>query len=232
MSEKTAPDLHQLRRLVTESVVIIFSVLVAFSVDAWWENHQARSSAQNHVESVLAELNSVSSRLDRSIRNGRIAEDAAKAWLADAPNMQYDSLNSLLGDLVMWSTADVTVPSIRSLISSGAVDLIADPNLRTWIQGFPTVVDDFVEEEEGSIAFIDTAFVPYLADHGVSLGNSDPLGMGFQGRAPQDQVLLLVDDWGFEALVVWRATKARDVIDSANKLITVIEDGRRIIQAQ
>ena len=84
----------------------------------------------------------------------------------------------------------------------------------------------------GSIDFIDAAFVPYLAAQGVSLGNSDPLGMGFQGRAPRDLVNTLVDDWGFEALVVWRATKARDVIDSANKLLAVIEEGRRIIQAR
>lgn len=210
----------------------MFSVLVAFGVDAWWDTHQARSSAQSYVNSVVEELDLMSSRLDRSIRLARVAEDAAGAWLADAPDVSSDSLNTLLGGMVMWATADLTVPSIRALLSSGAIDLIEDHELRRWIQGFPTEVQDFEEEESGSIEFIDGAFVPYLADHGVSLGNSDPLGMGLQGRAPSDLAVSLVDDWGFEALVIWRATKARDVIDSANKLLGVMQEGRRIIRSR
>ena len=223
---------HNLRRLVAESAVIVFSVLVAFGVDAWWDDHQANASAQGYVKSVGTELDVISERIDRSIRLGRVAENAASVWLADAPSLSPDSLNALLGGMVMWATADLTVPSVRTLLSSGAIDLIADPELSRWIQAFPTEVQDFEEEEAGSIDFIDAAFVPYLAAQGVSLGNSDPLGMGFQGRAPRDLVNTLVDDWGFEALVVWRATKARDVIDSANKLLAVIEEGRRIIQAR
>ena len=134
-----------------------------------------------------------------------------------------------------WSCGlrpDLTVPSVRALLSSGAIDLIEDDELRRWIQGVPTEVQDFEEEESGSIEFIDGAFVPYLADHGVSLGNSDPLGMGLKGRAPSDLAGSFVDDWGFEALVIWRATKARDVIDSANKLRGVMQEGRRIIRSR
>jgi len=212
--------------------VIVFSILVAFGVDAWWDNYQARSSAQAYVEAVGEELEVISGRIDRSIRLARVAEDAAKAWLESAPQLSPDSLNALLGGMVMWATADLTVPAIRALLSSGGIDLIEDRQLRMWIQSFPTEVQDFEEEESGSIAFIDGAFVPYLAEQGVSLGNSDPLGMGLQGRAPPDIAKILVDDWGFEALVVWRATKARDVIDSAERLLAVMDEGRRIIQSR
>jgi hypothetical protein len=219
-------------RLITESAVIVFSVLVAFGLDAWWDGRKARASAQDYVQSVVEELDESSGRIERSVRLARVAEDAARAWLGEAQLLPPDSLNSLLGGMVMWATADLTVPSIRALLSSGAIDLIQDRELRTWIQSFPTEVQDFEEEEQGSIAFIDGSFVPYLAAHGVSLGNSNPLGMGLQGRAPADLVTGLVNDWGFEALVVWRASKARDVIDSATKLVEVMEVGRRIIHAR
>jgi len=222
----------QFHRLITESAVIVFSVLVAFGLDAWWDGRQARASAQDYVESVEEELDEISGRIERSIRLARVAEDASRAWLGEAHVLPPDSLNSLLGGMVMWATADLTVPSIRALLSSGAIDLIQDGQLRAWIQSFPTEVQDFEEEEQGSIAFIDGSFVPYLAAHGVSLGNSNPLGMGLQGRAPPSLVTSLVNDWGFEALVVWRATKARDVIDSATKLVEVMEAGRRIIRAR
>lgn len=65
-----------MRRLVTESAVIVFSILVAFGVDAWWDNYQARSSAQAYVEAVGEELEVISGRIDRSIRLARVVEDA------------------------------------------------------------------------------------------------------------------------------------------------------------
>lgn len=221
---------HQVQRLVTESAVIVFSVLVAFGVDAWWDGYQARSSARDYVTSVDAEFDAIRTRIERSIRLARVAEDAAIVWLSEAPDLSSDSLNALLGSMVMWATADLTVPSVRALLNSGAIDLITDSELRTWIQAFPTEVQDFEEEESGTIAFIDQAFVPYIANQGVSLGKANPLNMGFAGRAPPALVRKLVDDWGFEALVVWRATKARDVRESAEKLLEVMDSGRRIIR--
>lgn len=210
--------------------MIVVSVLVAFAVDASWDRYQQRRSVEGYVASIVEELDAASARIDRSVRLAAVAEGAARSWLSDAENVTPDSLNALLGGMVMWATADLTVPSIRTLLNSGQISLIEDHELRSWLEAFPTEVQDFEEEEAGSISFLDSAFVPYLAAGGVSLGNSDPLGMGFRGRAPTDLVTSLVRDWGFEALVVWRAAKARDVIDSANQLRQVIEQGRRILQ--
>ena len=232
MSNGGSPRSVQVRRLLTESAVIVFSVLVAFAVDASWDDFQARSSAEEYVRSVEGELDAISGRIDRSIRLARVAEDATMVWLAEAPDLTVDSLNALLGDMVMWATADLTVPSVRALLSSGAIDLITAPDLRSWIQAFPTEVQDFEEEESGTIGFIDQTFVPYLAEHGVSLGNSNVLNMDLRGRAPPELVRSLVGDWGFEALVVWRATKARDVRESAERLLEVMDQGRRIIAAR
>lgn len=230
MSSELPWSRHRVQRLVTESVVIVFSVLVAFGVDAWWDAHSARSSARDYVRSVEAELDIIRSRIERSIRLAGVAEDAATAWLEEAPDLSPDSLNTLLGGMVMWATADLTVPSVGALLNSGAIDLIEDSELRGWIQGFPTEVRDFEEEESGTIAFIDQAFVPYLADRGVSLGHANPLDMGFTGRAPPALVRSLLDDWGFETLVIWRATKARDVKDSAARLLEVMDNGQQIMQ--
>ena len=228
----TETDKTAWRRVLIEAAAIVGSILLAFAIDAWWEDRQARLLANSHILSVAQELELISGRLERSIRLAKVAEDAATTWLDNASGLPPETLNSLLGDMVMWATADVVSPSMQALVNSDVIDLIEDSELRTWILEFPTQVQDFVEEENGSIAFVDAAFVPYLADHSVSLGNADPLGMGFKGRAPQDNVLVLVDDWGFEALVVWRATKARDVFDSANKLVSVIDEGRELIKEE
>lgn len=218
------------RRPLIEGVAIVGSILLAFAIDAWWNERQAMLSANSRILSVGQELEVISGRLQRSIRLAQVAEDAAAVWLERAPELSPQTLNSLLGDMVMWATADVSSPSIQALIDSNAIDLVEDAELRDWVLSFPTEVQDFVEEENGSISFIDSAFIPYLAEHAVSIGNADPLKMGFAGRAPLEQVAALVDDWGFETLVVWRATKARDVVDSANELKSVIANGQELIR--
>lgn len=218
------------RRLLVEGAAIVGSILLAFAIDAWWDERQAMLSANSRILSVGQELDLISGRLKRSIRLAQVAEDAAVVWLEQAPDLPAETLNSLLGDMVMWATADVSSPSLQALINSDAIDLIEDPELRNWVLYFPTEIQDFVEEENGSISFIDTAFIPYLAEHSVSIGNSNPLKMGFNGRAPLEQVALLVDDWGFETLVVWRATKARDVVEAANELSSAIANGQELIR--
>jgi len=218
------------RRPLIEGVAIVGSILLAFAIDAWWDDRQAMLSANSRIQSVGQELELISGRLERSIRLAKVAEDAAVVWLERAPELPLQTLNSLLGDMVMWATADISSPSLQALIDSDAIDLIEDAELRDWVLSFPTEVQDFVEEENGSISFIDSAFIPFLAEHAVSIGNADPLEMGFAGRAPLEQIGVLVDDWGFETLVVWRATKARDVVDSANELKSAIANGQELIR--
>ena len=77
------------------------------------------------------------SRIDRSDRLAAIAEGAAQSWLSDAENVTPDSLNALLGGMVMWATADLTVPSITTLLNSGQISLIEDYELRSWLGGIP-----------------------------------------------------------------------------------------------
>lgn len=217
-------------RQVINGVAIVGSILLAFAIDAWWDERKLMLSAHSRIQSVGQELEVISGRLERSIRMAQVAEEAATVWLERAPDLPPQTLNSLLGDMVMWATSDVSSPSLQALINSNAVDLVEDAELRDWVLSFPTEVQDFVEEENGSVSFIDSAFIPYLAEHAVSIGNADPLEMGFSGRAPPEQVAVLIDDWGFETLVVWRATKARDVVDSANALKSVIAKGQELIR--
>ena len=49
-------DSIQWKKLVTEGVVIVVSILLAFAIDAWWDDRQELQAAENQVSRVLAEL--------------------------------------------------------------------------------------------------------------------------------------------------------------------------------
>jgi hypothetical protein len=44
------------KRLVTEGLVIMVSILLAFAIDAWWDDQQEKRSAEGQVARVVAEL--------------------------------------------------------------------------------------------------------------------------------------------------------------------------------
>ena len=50
--------LREWKRLLVEGVVIVVSILLAFAIDAWWDERQQLSDAEDQVERVVAELQS------------------------------------------------------------------------------------------------------------------------------------------------------------------------------
>jgi len=45
-------------RLLVEGLVIVVSILLAFAIDAWWEDRQEAEVARLQIERVVAELES------------------------------------------------------------------------------------------------------------------------------------------------------------------------------
>ena len=45
-------------RLLVEGLVIVVSILLAFAIDAWWEDRQEAEKARLQIERVVAELES------------------------------------------------------------------------------------------------------------------------------------------------------------------------------
>ena len=49
----------RLARVLTEAVVIIFSILVALGLDAWWQGTQERGRERVILERILEELDGI-----------------------------------------------------------------------------------------------------------------------------------------------------------------------------
>jgi len=69
-------------RLLLEGVVIVVSILLAFAIDAWWDERQQAEEAMLQVERVVAELEANIVRLDDQIARLDITTNAAKRFLS------------------------------------------------------------------------------------------------------------------------------------------------------
>ena len=69
-------------RLFIEGAVIVVSILLAFAIDAWWDERQELEAAQYQVERVATELESNIERLEEQVELLDIAAETARDFLA------------------------------------------------------------------------------------------------------------------------------------------------------
>lgn len=68
-------------RLFIEGVVIVVSILLAFAIDAWWDERQEAKEAELQVERVVAELEASAILLEQQIEALDVTTDTAKRFL-------------------------------------------------------------------------------------------------------------------------------------------------------
>ncbi len=62
-------------RIIAEGGAIIVGILLAFSIDAWWEGRQQRAGDLTHLQGVLEELESHKVLLAEAIESHRSTVD-------------------------------------------------------------------------------------------------------------------------------------------------------------
>ena len=75
-------------RLIIEGTVIVFSILLAFAIDAWWDGRQVEDAQIERLSRVAAELRSNSERIHRKIETLEVAITATSkilSWMGPEP---------------------------------------------------------------------------------------------------------------------------------------------------
>lgn len=162
------------RRLV-EAVVITLSILLAFSIDAWWDGIQERRTDRVHLETVLRELQTTEALLDDAIRLHARSQDLALEVLsvtsAGQLTIPVDSLESLVVSL--WNSYEINPPTgaLQAAILSGTIARLEDVHLKDQLLGWDGLLADLLEEEISGRAFAEDFMHEFLASrvsmHGV-----------------------------------------------------------------
>lgn len=122
---------QRIRRLAVEALSVAAGVLLAFSVDAWWDRVQERDRLEglrNAAEVEAAEnralLWAYRQAGDRSLDAGRELIDLIGPEPTDVP---LDSLLGLMGRLLMYNAAPLELAATDRLLASGDVESLLDP---------------------------------------------------------------------------------------------------------
>ncbi len=133
--------------LVTEGVVIVVSILLAFAIDAWWDERQERVRVTGQLDQVSIDLRSTLANLD-SYGGTHELSRAANRRLVEARNdpgsLPVDSVGALFVRSWIVAGAEPRFESVRSLVETGDIALLEDSEL----QGAMTIYLARVQETD------------------------------------------------------------------------------------
>jgi hypothetical protein len=162
-------------RIATESVVIVGSILLAFAIDAAWQENQDRRKEGAALSSLASEFTENRQRLMDS-RNAHLrARDDAVGMLRAIANRgdppgTYELSDSLLLRQGFVESFDPARGALTSLLNSGGLLLISDDSLRMALSAWPDALEDLALSEAmlrevsmNSVVPILHEYVPYAS---------------------------------------------------------------------
>lgn len=199
-------------RFLLEGVVIVVSILLAFIIDAGWDEWQERLTENDILRALSTEFASYQERFNR---RSEFYDETSKliVWFLDEAQFEPAEIDRL--DRAML--AFVGVPTMESgsgvhaeLVASGRVSLISDPTLRRLVSTWEGLLAETTDNEVVARQYATAVLVPYLAAQQAPIGRASRIPRpGWQlAVASEPEALMayrtLADEPEFRALATWR----------------------------
>ena len=168
-------------------VVIVVSILLAFAIDAWWQNGQERKAVADYRHLLSVQMNANRVMLEDQVADAGHSKEALGAAIrAISPNPSPIPADSLWGLMRQgWGMRDenVEVAALESLLSLESFDPTEDPALYRQMIAFRgrahqlgTNVDRFVVVKERTSDYLRTVSpLPVLQGPDPDSGEAFPV---------------------------------------------------------
>lgn len=230
-------------RVFVEGATIVGSILLAFALDAWWDNRNRVDELRDQLEVVAREVESARDALQRALdahnMNAHLAEHLTSALGRVGEGSEVMVSDTLVGPLLPQVTADVTTGSLDAFIAAGGLDLIEDADIRRHVLDWPTRIQDLLDDEIYLRNFAAADLASYLRAN-FAIANAElrsiPWLMGRFGVGPRvDPALLgtvtLRREQQLINLLAARESGERgmlnglvEVLDQADRIVAALED--------
>lgn len=160
-----------------QGAVVVSSILIAFAVDAVWEESKERRDLNDDLANIALELEENRARV---VYHLDLAQRIAKALDVLYLAIETDGPSPSVADTTVWlahinPTFDASLGAIDALIASGRMAVVDNPELSRRLAGLRGRVEDTVEEQvQAQQAYVDLV-VPELdeLDHQATREISD-----------------------------------------------------------
>ena len=151
-----------------QSFAVLVSILTAFAIDAGWDRYSERAEERASLERLLAEFETNLSELElvgtrhRSLHDQGVELLKVGYGLAQPGASSAEQLRRVLGMSIYF---DPSTGSLNRFLSDEQPGLIASPELRDRIAGYPAKVDELWQQEQMLRDLIATEIEPYVIEN-------------------------------------------------------------------
>lgn len=158
-------------RLLGEATAIVLSILLAFSIDAWWDRQIERREESRvvaalrddfavNVTDLTERYDVLEVRIQQLSRLRVLLESAGTCSEVQVPN------ELLLTLLTGSGTIDLRMGTLDAMIGAGRLDQLSDPRLRELLSSWPRLVSDVRTDQMQRRDWLYSELIPLMGQHG------------------------------------------------------------------
>ena len=155
-------------RLAVEATAIVGSILLAFSIDAWWQDRNEIDVEQRLLAVLKVEFEQNEKLMRQAVDFYRQryleAVEILEYLEQDPTEMDEAEFEQLINGLLLKRSFHLESGAHDGVVSSGELNLIRDHRLRSRLAAWPSYVSEWSEEEATVFSFPDYGVNPYLLD--------------------------------------------------------------------
>jgi hypothetical protein len=134
------------QRIAVEGAVIIASILLAFSIDAWWGNRQQHNAEQVVLENLLEDLRDKQVLLNEMNRYSQAIVESIETLLRVGKGIQEKPGNEMIDQLIgdtWWESNEAIWESapMNLLVTGGNLSLISNQRLVQELATLQVAID-------------------------------------------------------------------------------------------
>ncbi|MDX1403438.1 MAG: hypothetical protein R3192_02820 [Woeseiaceae bacterium] len=229
--------------LGAEGAAIIVSILLAFAIDAWWDQRGERRQEAALLQGLHADFQASQVHLERWLAGNRLVEDAISELLDNLRMADGGAPVTVSGRLILGAlsspTYSPTDSTLRAAMSSGKIELISSHDLRKELAAWDQLLADTSEDELIIRQILTQRLVPVLSTQ-LRLGyllDFAPIVGFFMGESHPviEQSFELRTDSELEAAVAQRLFHTRFVVqgledlhESQQRILRMLEPDSRV----
>ncbi|MFV1988849.1 MAG: hypothetical protein ACC682_16375 [Gemmatimonadota bacterium] len=149
-------------RLVLEGLTIVVGILLAFGIDAWWDNRNAATAERALLGDVIEELEQIATVLDGAGAVHEEQRSASGAIVGDGGPLGEREMAEAVANLLGFVTLDVSTGALDAALSSDGLGRIASDSTRMLLARWPGAYLDVVENEVLELDLVEHSLHPLL----------------------------------------------------------------------
>ena len=152
VSDKRSYMANRERSWLSESLLIVISILVAFAIDAWWDERNERKVEHRILASLRAEFQANAEMLPRYIAFHQKAADYAHQLIPALSEAGAGNSVAVEDKKMMWlisnSSTDPQRGALDAVLQSGGLRFIQNQTISERLASWPQKIVDATENEE------------------------------------------------------------------------------------